>query len=143
MKHVPRTGSSVVTGDDYPVTLYAGTEGGGVFRRGEADTWEEMNNGLEDHRVYAVALGPPRLGPDPPVPNRVIYAGTASGAYRWIRLGDMNDDGKVGLEDIELFIAVLLGLDTDPYHVAAADMNGDGTPDGKDIQPFVSALLSG
>ncbi|MBN2563821.1 MAG: hypothetical protein JXQ75_23145 [Phycisphaerae bacterium] len=134
---------SVVTGDEYPVTLYAGTEGGGVFRRGDADTWEEMNNGLEDRRAYAVALGPPRPGPDPAVSNRVIYAGTASGAYRWIQLGDMNDDGKVGLEDIELFIVVLLGLDTDPYHVTAADMDGSGTPDGNDIQPFVNAMLGG
>lgn len=56
--------------------------------------------------------------------------------------GDLNYDGTVGMDDADLFVLVLLGLDTDPYHMAAADMDGSGTHDGRDTQPFVGALLS-
>ena len=55
-------------------------------------------------------------------------------------LGDIDGDGDIDGNDTNLFIAVLLGTDTDPNHVTASDCNGDGAPDGKDIQAFVGSL---
>ncbi len=56
--------------------------------------------------------------------------------------GDVNIDGYLDFADINPFIAVLTGQDTDPQHCAAADINRDGVADFGDINPFV-ALLSG
>lgn len=54
--------------------------------------------------------------------------------------GDFDCDGSIGFDDLDVFIAVLLGLDTDAVHIARADMNGDGDADGDDIQTFVDRL---
>jgi len=59
-----------------------------------------------------------------------------------IVLGDLSGNGVVGLEDVPLFVTLLL----DPAAASqadrdTADMNGDMANDGKDIQPFVIALL--
>ncbi len=53
--------------------------------------------------------------------------------------GDMDADGDVDIDDLPLFVDVLVGLD--PDHVARADMNGDGLANGLDIQPFANVLL--
>lgn len=53
---------------------------------------------------------------------------------------DFDRDGDVGMEELQTFVAVLLGEDGDPTHVAAADMNGDGAADGEDIAAFVACL---
>ncbi|MFQ5501973.1 MAG: FG-GAP repeat domain-containing protein [Phycisphaerae bacterium] len=55
--------------------------------------------------------------------------------------GDLNQDCTVDPSDSIVFVAVLLGQDTDPVHVAGADLDGSGMPDGGDIQPFVSLLV--
>src|SRR5205085_675105 len=55
--------------------------------------------------------------------------------------GDINGDGLVNASDRDLFVRVLLGLDTDSGHLSASDLNGDGIADGRDIQPFVSLLI--
>lgn len=55
--------------------------------------------------------------------------------------GDVDGNGSAELADLPLFINVLLGLDTDPMHVAASDTNCDGTVDGLDIQGEVAILL--
>ena len=55
---------------------------------------------------------------------------------------DMNDDGLLTIAgDLQPFINVLLGLDTDPLHLVRADLNCDGLDDGDDIQLFVDALI--
>ena len=56
--------------------------------------------------------------------------------------GDINGDGVVNADDIDAFIAVLLGAPLDPSDEARADLNGDQTADGDDAQPFVAALLA-
>lgn len=56
-------------------------------------------------------------------------------------MGDVNRDGFVTVADIQPFIAVLLGSDTNPTHEAAADMDGSGPIDGIDIQLFVNAVF--
>lgn len=54
---------------------------------------------------------------------------------------DVNGDGSTDVDDVQLFVAVLLGLDDDPYRVQVSDVNADGTPDGGDIQPFTLIVL--
>ena len=50
--------------------------------------------------------------------------------------------GDIETDDLNFFILVLLGLDTDPDHVAASDLNMDGLADGDDVQMFVDELLA-
>ncbi len=56
--------------------------------------------------------------------------------------GDMNGDGTVDDADVEPFVAVLLGLDSDPDHLTVADVNGDENADGADIGPLLEAMLT-
>jgi hypothetical protein len=55
--------------------------------------------------------------------------------------GDLDADGDVDAADISVFVAVLLGLDTDPQHMTGADLDLSGVADGQDVEPFVNALL--
>lgn len=55
--------------------------------------------------------------------------------------GDLNGNGLVGPEDIPLFVDVLVGVDSNPNHIAASDLDGSGLADGNDIPPFTTALL--
>jgi hypothetical protein len=52
----------------------------------------------------------------------------------------VNDNGTFALDDVNPFVAVLLGTDTTPLHRFRADVNCDGTPDGRDTQPFIDFL---
>jgi len=56
--------------------------------------------------------------------------------------GDMDADFDIDFVDLDAFVAVLLGIDTDANHVFKADMNGDGTPNGMDIDLFVTVMLT-
>jgi len=57
-----------------PSTLYAGTNGGGVFRSTDSGAnWNTVNNGLTDLNVHALAI-------DPQTPSR-LYAGTDGGVF--------------------------------------------------------------
>ncbi|MBN2562703.1 MAG: FG-GAP repeat protein [Phycisphaerae bacterium] len=56
-------------------------------------------------------------------------------------VGDVDCDGDVDLIDLDIFLAVLLGVDMDPNHVDNADLNRDGWPNGVDVQLFVDAFL--
>ena len=56
--------------------------------------------------------------------------------------GDPNGDGTLNPADINVFVAVLLGLDTNALHVAGSDMDCDGSVNGKDIAPLLAALLA-
>ena len=55
---------------------------------------------------------------------------------------DFDRDGDVGMEELQTFVSVLLGDDTDPNHVTAANMNGDSAANGKDIAPFVACVIA-
>jgi hypothetical protein len=44
--------------------------------------------------------------------------------------------------DVDLFVQVLLGLDTDPGHMARSDVNNSFAADGDDVGPFTSAYLA-
>ncbi|MCG8404942.1 MAG: right-handed parallel beta-helix repeat-containing protein [Phycisphaerales bacterium] len=55
--------------------------------------------------------------------------------------GDLNCDGTADFNDMNIFIAVLLGMDTEASHIAASDLDGDGEANGDDIQDFVDSTL--
>lgn len=56
-------------------------------------------------------------------------------------LGDLNDDGEFDARDIQPFVDVLLGGDTDPAHLCAADVNGDEVLDVSDVGLLADALV--
>jgi hypothetical protein len=56
-------------------------------------------------------------------------------------LGDLDEDGDADNDDMDIFVAVLLGTDTTPTHVTLADVNLDGANSGADIGPFTAILL--
>lgn len=56
--------------------------------------------------------------------------------------GDINADGEVDADDVDLFAAVLTGVDTEPVHVTRSDLNDDGHADGRDVQLFVNLFVS-
>jgi hypothetical protein len=55
--------------------------------------------------------------------------------------GDMDGDHDRTTTDIDVFVAVLLGLDVNACHITNADMNGDTLADGRDVKPFVDCYL--
>ncbi len=57
--------------------------------------------------------------------------------------GDFDFDGDVDLDDLQAFVPVLLGEDTDPVHIIVGDMDGNAKTNATDITPFVDALLAG
>ncbi|MFQ5410996.1 MAG: DUF362 domain-containing protein [Phycisphaerae bacterium] len=68
-------------------------------------------------------------------------------AYRWKRalgvMGDLNDDFTLDGEDIQAFVEVMLGTDTNPYHLLKADLDADRDVDGDDAALFAGALVAG
>jgi len=115
---------------DYPVTLYAGTDGGGVFRRCEDGIWEPINNGLRDLRVYSLALRPPEPTVGGSESGRALYAGTANGAYRRVGPGDLNGDGCVDQADLGILLA---DWGCQPPDSCPGDGDGDGDTDQADL----------
>ena len=58
-----------------PTTLYAGTDGGGVFKSTDGGgNWSAINTGLTNTYVYALAI-------DPVTPT-TLYAGTYDGVFK-------------------------------------------------------------
>lgn len=56
--------------------------------------------------------------------------------------GDLNGDGQLTIDDIALFVAVLLDPSTATQgQLCAADVNQDASIDGEDVRFFVAALL--
>ncbi len=54
--------------------------------------------------------------------------------------GDVNLDGRVDFFDIDPFVAVLTGADTNPEHMIAADVDRSGVVNFFDIDPLVARL---
>lgn len=55
--------------------------------------------------------------------------------------GDADFNGLVNGEDIQEFVGVLLGVDTDPHRICVCDMNGVGGVTPADVPQFVTKLL--
>ncbi len=56
--------------------------------------------------------------------------------------GDLNVDGVIDETDLELFVQVLLGLNTNPLHVAASDLDGNQVVNGADVRAFLDSYLA-
>jgi len=54
---------------------------------------------------------------------------------------DIDGDGDEDLDDVAVFVNVLLRQDTNCFHVNRADVNASGRADGGDIQPLIDALI--
>lgn len=55
--------------------------------------------------------------------------------------GDIDGDGAKDINDLSVFINVLLGTETDCLRVFRSDVNRDSKTDGDDIQSFVMELI--
>lgn len=73
----------------------------------------------------------------PPLPDRGAYEFLPGGVIP----GDTNGSGSTTIADVASFIAVLLGTDTNPAHIAAADLNCDALANGRDVRGFVGLLV--
>lgn len=54
---------------------------------------------------------------------------------------DINGDDFVDPNDINAFVGVLLGINTNPCDVQKSDLNNDGLRNGLDIQNFIEAYF--
>jgi hypothetical protein len=54
---------------------------------------------------------------------------------------DLNVDEMIDVVDVQLYVNVVLGLESDPEIVGRADVNGDGQRDSQDLQDIVNRLL--
>jgi len=55
--------------------------------------------------------------------------------------GDLNADGLVSEADLDIFVNVLLGVDTDELHRQRSDLNEDLEANGADTQYFIAVFL--
>jgi len=55
--------------------------------------------------------------------------------------GDVNNDASVTFADVQPFVNVLIGVDTDAGRVARSDVNCDGTANGRDIAGMTDLLV--
>src|SRR2546426_472388 len=63
-----------------PATVYAGTDGAGVFKSvNGGGSWATVNTGLTNQRVSAMAIDP--------VTPATVYAGTLSGLFKSVNGG--------------------------------------------------------
>jgi len=56
--------------------------------------------------------------------------------------GDIDCDGDVDGADRDLFIAVLLGVETTPAYITRSDLDASGSANGLDVHAFVQALIN-
>lgn len=73
-----------------------------------------------------------------------VSEGSQPPIYHFQRIlvpGDLDRDGDTDMDDVSVMVDVLLGVDANPVHWAAADVDDSGTVDGADIQPFVELLV--
>ncbi len=55
---------------------------------------------------------------------------------------DVNGDGDVGIDDVNMIINVMLEKDTNPTHVARADVDGGGSPGIEDINMVLNYMVT-
>lgn len=56
-------------------------------------------------------------------------------------LGDLNDDGVVDIDDLNIAINIILKKDNDAQHSAQADIDGDGAVDISDVNAIINLIL--
>ncbi|MBL8880249.1 MAG: hypothetical protein JNG88_14135 [Phycisphaerales bacterium] len=58
-------------------------------------------------------------------------------------IADINGDGRIDNFDIDPFVEVIVGANTDPDYVCSSDINGDCVVNNFDIDAFVGAVVIG
>ena len=71
-------------------------------------------------------------------PGRVVLLNLGSAT---ILPGDIDENGVINNADVNIFVNVELGFDTNPAHILRCDLDGSGTVDAGDIQSFVNILI--
>ena len=56
-------------------------------------------------------------------------------------LGDINADGSVDVDDMNICISIILGANNDPDAKALADLNADGAVDINDVNALINLIL--
>ncbi|RLJ08318.1 MAG: hypothetical protein DRP13_02545, partial [Candidatus Aenigmatarchaeota archaeon] len=56
--------------------------------------------------------------------------------------GDLNDDGHVNVQDIQLNVNIILEIENRPDIIARTDVNRDGSVNILDVQKIVNAVLN-
>ena len=56
--------------------------------------------------------------------------------------GDLNLDGSLTTDDIQLCVGVILGIENDQGLASRADLNGDGTVSVQDLQRLINLVIS-
>ena len=92
-----------------PVNVYAGTNGGGVFKSPNAGTsWAAVNNGLTNRVINALAVDPSVSG--------TVYAATGAGVFKTTTAGTTWTEASVGLPRTPSDVPVaILSLAVDPH----------------------------
>ena len=140
-------GSLGGTGNFGSDPLFEDSSGSDFRLRSGSPCVDAGDNSLVPSGVTSDLTGDPRFVDDPGAPD--TGAGTAPlvdmGPFERVPTplaGDVNCDGVVDLADGQAMVEVLIGLDQEACHVAAADLDGSGAADGRDIQPMIAFLLS-
>ena len=55
--------------------------------------------------------------------------------------GDINSDGIVDAQDLNIFINIILGVELSPERIEFGDVNGDGSINGADINTLINIIL--
>ncbi|MBO4870878.1 MAG: M6 family metalloprotease domain-containing protein [Muribaculaceae bacterium] len=59
-----------------------------------------------------------------------------------IPIGDVNNDGKVDVEDVNAIINIILEIKTEADYEGDADLNGDGKVDVEDVNAAINIILT-
>ena len=57
-------------------------------------------------------------------------------------IGDLNKDGVVDIDDVNICINIILGTNNDPVATALADLNGDNSADIADVNAIINIILT-
>lgn len=96
------------------------------------------------HVAADTAADPFNFGSEIPPGGDPAFAGDQFALVSLERLGNVDLDVNccVNPDDIDDFVGVLIGTETDPAKVFLADMNQDGTSNGVDIPMFIEKVLN-
>jgi hypothetical protein len=135
------TGPGLYVGGTFTI---AGGQTVNYIAKWDGASWSSLDGGMSNS-VFAVTVFQEEDGLALFVGGTFTTAGGISSVRiaEWLPscVGDFDKDHDVDFDDLNTFIAVLLGADTDPGHLETADINGDGLVDGRDIPGFVHSML--